>query len=114
MFQNVNITEKHVLQLVSEAVVNNGEHNEKLAGCKKDLKVNKIETDENHDNPFLTELRKIQCEHLNQLAAFCSEILEIKQALIHINASVLKQTFPCRTFQRCSNCTVMKSKSTHG
>ena len=47
MLQNVNISDEHLLQLVSEAVVNNSERNETLALHKKDLKVNKIETDEN-------------------------------------------------------------------
>ena len=93
MLQNVNISDKHLLQLVSEAVVNNREHNEKLAQHNKDLKVKKIETDENQYSPLL------QFEYLNQLAVFCSEILEIKQ------------TLPRRTFQRCPNCT--KSKYTH-
>ena len=81
VLQNVNISDEHLLQLVSEAVVNNSERDEKLAQHKKDLKVNKIETDEAQDNPLLTELRKIQFEHSNQLAAFRSEILEIKQTL---------------------------------
>ena len=47
VLQNVNISDEHLLQLVSEVVVNNSERNEKLAQHKKDLKVNKIETDEN-------------------------------------------------------------------
>ena len=47
VLQNVNISDEHLLQLVSEAVVNNSERNETLALHKKDLKVNKIETDEN-------------------------------------------------------------------
>ena len=42
MLQYVNISDKHLFQLVSEAVVNNSKHNEKLAQHKKDLKVNKI------------------------------------------------------------------------
>ena len=101
VLQNVNISDEYLFQLVSEAVVNNSERNEKIAQHKKDLKVNKIETDENQDNPLLTELRKIQFEQSNQLAAFRSEILEIKQ------------TLPRRTFQRCPNCTVTKSKCIH-
>ena len=47
VLQNVNISDEHLLQLVSEVVVNNRERNETLAQHKKDLKVNKIETDEN-------------------------------------------------------------------
>ena len=101
MLQNVNISDEHLLQLVSEAVVNNSERNAKLAQHKKDLKVNKIEADENQDNPLLAELRKNQFEQSNQLVAFRSGILEIKQTLPH------------RTFQRCPNSTVTKSKSTH-
>ena len=67
---------RHVLhQYVSEAVVNNSERNEKLAQSKKDLRINQIDTDQNQDCPLLTELRKIQSEHSNQLAAFRSEIL---------------------------------------
>ena len=66
MLQNVNISDEHLLQLVSEAVVNNSERNEKLVESEKDLKVNKIETDENQDNSLLTKLRKIQFEHLNK------------------------------------------------
>ena len=65
LLQNVNISDEHLLQLVSEAVVNNSERNEKLVQHKNDLKVSKIETDENQDNPLLTELRKIQFEHSN-------------------------------------------------
>ena len=110
MLQNVNISDEH-LQLVSEAVANNSECNEKLAQ-QKGLKINKTETDENQDNPLLTELRKIQFDHSNHLVAFRSEILEIKQAVSHGHASGSK-TLPRRTFQRCPNCTVTKSKCTH-
>ena len=39
--------DKDLLQLVSEAVVNNSKRNEKLAQHKMDLKINKIEIDEN-------------------------------------------------------------------
>ena len=85
MLQNVNISDEH-LQLVSEAVANNSECNEKLAQ-QKGLKVNKTETDENQDNPLLTELRKIQFDHSNHLVAFRFEILEIKQAVSHGHAS---------------------------
>ena len=85
--KNVNISDEHLLQLVSEAVVNKSENNEKLRQHRKDLKVNKTETDENHKNPLLTELRKIRFEYSNQLAAFCSEILEIKQTVSHGYAS---------------------------
>ena len=77
------------------------------------MKVNKIETDENQANPLLTELRKIQFEHSNQLATFCSEILEIKQAVSHGHASGSKQTLTPRIYQRCPNCTATKSKCTH-
>ena len=91
MLKNVNISDEHLL-LVSEAVVNNSERNEKLAQHEKDLNVNKIETDENRDNPLLTKLRKIQFEHSNQLAAFRSETLEIKQAVSLGHASGSKQT----------------------
>ena len=65
LLQNVNLSDEHLLQLVSEAVVNNSERNEKLVQHKNDLKVSKIESDENQDNPLLTELRKIQFEHSN-------------------------------------------------
>ena len=65
------------------------------------MKVNKIEADENQDNPLLAELRKIQFEQSNQPVAFRSGILEIKQTLPH------------RTFQGCPNSTVTKSKCTH-
>ena len=84
-----------------------------LHNIKKDLKVNRIQIDENQDNPLLTELRKIQFEHSNQLAAFCSEILEIKQAVSHGHASRSKQILLRNIFQRCPNCTVTKSKCTH-
>ena len=101
MLQNVNISDEHLFQLDSEAIVNNSERNEKLTQHEKDLKVSKTESDENQDNPLLMELRKIQFEHSNQLAAFRSEVLEIKQ------------TLPRRTFHRCPNCTVTKSKCIH-
>ena len=113
MLQNINISDEHHLQLVSEAVVNSSKHNEKLAQHKNNLKVNKTETDENQDNSFLIKLRKIQFAHLNQLGAFCSEILEIKQPTSHGHASGSKQTLTHRTFQSYLNCTVIKSKCTH-
>ena len=56
----VNISEEHLLQLVSEAVVNKSEHNEKLRQHRKDLKINKTETDKNQENTFLTKLRKMR------------------------------------------------------
>ena len=92
VLKNVDISDKHLLPLVSAAVVNKSEHNEKLVQRKKDLKVHKVETDENQDNPLLTKLRKIQFEHLNQLAAFRCETLEIKQAVSLGHASGSKQT----------------------
>ena len=78
VLQNVNISDEYLLRLISEAVINNSERNEKLAQHKRDLKKNKVETDENQDNHLLMELKNIQFEHSNQLAAFRSEILEIK------------------------------------
>ena len=113
VLQNVNISDEHLLQLLSEAIVNNSERNEKLPQHKKDLKVSKTESDENQRNPLLMELRKIQFEHSNQPAAFRSEILEIKQAVSHDNASGSNQTLRRRIFQRYPNCTVTKSKCTH-
>ena len=113
VLQNVSISDELLIQLVSEAVVNNSERTEKLAQHKKNLKVNKTEADENPENPLPAELRKIQFEHSNQLGAFRSEILEIKQAVSQGYASGSEQTFPGRIFQRCPNCTVTKSKSTH-
>ena len=65
MLQNVNISDEHLFQLDSEAIVNNSERNEKLTQHEKDLKVSKTESDENQDNPLLMELRKIQFEHSN-------------------------------------------------
>ena len=50
VLQNVSISDKYLLQLVSEAVVNNSGRNEKLAQHKKDSKVDKTEIDENQDN----------------------------------------------------------------
>ena len=94
VLQNINISDEHLLQYVSEAVVNNSERNEKLAQLKKDLRINQINTDQNQDNPLLTELRKIQSEHSNQLAAFRSEILQIKQAVSHGHDPVQNKLFP--------------------
>ena len=54
VLQNVNISDKHLLQLISETVVSNSKCNEKLVQHKKNLKVNKIETDKNQDHPLLT------------------------------------------------------------
>ena len=76
------------------------------------MRINQINTDQNQDNPLLTELRKIQSEHSNQLTAFRSEILQIKQGVSHGHASGSKQTLPRRAF-RCSNCTVTKGRCTH-
>ena len=112
VLQNINISDEHLLQYVSEAVVNNSERNEKLAQSKKDLRINQINTDQNQDNPLLTELRKIQSERSNQLAAFRSEILQIKQAVSHGHDSGTKQTLPRRAF-KCPNCTVTKARCTH-
>lgn len=112
VLQNVNISDEHLLKYVSEAVVNNCERNEKLAQSKKDLRINQINTDQEQDNPLLVEIRKIQSEHSNQMAAFRSEILQIKQAVSHGHASGSKQDLPRRAF-RCPNCTVTKARCTH-
>ena len=69
--QNVNISDEHLLQLISEAVINNSERNEKLAQHKRDLKVNKIETDENQDNHLLMELKNIQFKYSTFESAGC-------------------------------------------
>ena len=45
----VTISEEHLLQ-----------HNEKLRQHRKDLKINKTETDKNQENTFLTKLRKMR------------------------------------------------------
>ena len=50
---NVNISDEQLLQLISEAVVNNRERNEKLAQRKKDLKMNKKETTKTFAITFL-------------------------------------------------------------
>lgn len=112
VLQNVNISDEHLLQHVSEVVVNNSERNEKLAQSKKDMRINQINTDPPQDNPLLVEIRKIQSEHSDQMAAFRSEILQIKQAVSHGHASDSKQGLPRRAF-RCPNCTVTKSRCTH-
>ena len=112
VLQNTKISDEHLLQYVSEAVVNNSERNEKLAQSKKELRINQIDTEQNQDNPLLAEIRKIQSEHSNQLAAFRSEILQIKQAVSHGHDSGSKHTLPRRAF-RCPNCTVTKAKCTH-
>ena len=52
--ENNKISGRHLLQIVSEAVVNNSERHEKLLRVKKETKINKID---NVDNPLLNEIR---------------------------------------------------------
>ena len=76
--ENNKISGKHLLQIVSEAVVNDSERHEKLSKEKKEIKVNKID---NVDNPLLNEIRAIKLEQSTELVAFCVEILQIKKAV---------------------------------
>ena len=76
--ENNKISDEHLLQIVSEGVVNDSERHEKLSKEKKETKVNKID---NADNPLLNEIKAIKLEHSTELAAFRAEILQIKEAL---------------------------------
>ena len=70
------ISDEHLLQIVSEAVVNDSERHEKLSQEKKQKKVNEID---NLDNTPLNEIRAIKLKHSTKLAAFCAEIFQIKK-----------------------------------
>ena len=76
--ENNKISDEHLLQIVSESVVNDSERHEKLSKEKKETKVNKID---NADNPLLNEIKAIKLEHSTELAAFRAEILQIKETL---------------------------------
>ena len=97
------ISDENLLQIVSEAVVNDTERHEKLLKEKKELKVNKVET---VDNLLLDEIRAMKLEHSNELAAFRAEILQIKEA-------VNSNDFRRKRVRRCPNCTVTKSNCSH-
>ena len=73
--ENNKVSDEHLLQIVSEAVVNDSECHEKLSKEKRETKVNKID---NVDNPLLNEIRAMKLEHSTELAAFRAEILQIK------------------------------------
>ena len=76
--ENNKISDEHLLQIVSEGVVNDSERHEKLSKEKKETKVNEID---NADSPLLNEIKAIKLEHSTELAAFRAEILQIKEAL---------------------------------
>ena len=61
------ISDEHLLQVVSEAVVNDSEGHEKLSKEQKETKVNKID---NVDNPLLSEIRAMKLEHSTELLLF--------------------------------------------
>ena len=76
--ENNKISDEHLLQIVSEVVVNDSERHEKLSKEKKETKVNEID---NVDSPLLNEIKAIKLEHSTDLAAFRAEILQIKETL---------------------------------
>ena len=76
--ENNKISDEHLLQIVSEGVVNDSERHEKLSKKKKETKVNEID---NADSPLLNEIKAIKLEHSTELAAFRAEILQIKETL---------------------------------
>ena len=51
--ENNKISDEHLLQIVSEGVVNDSERHEKLSKEKKETKVNEID---NADSPLLNEI----------------------------------------------------------
>ena len=102
--ENNKISDEHLLQIVSEAVVNDSERHEKHSKEKKETKVNKID---NVDNPLLNEIRAIKLEQSTELSAFHAEILQIKEA---VNS---RNDFRRKRVRRCPNCTVTKSYCSH-
>ena len=98
------ISDEHLLQIVSEAVVNDSERHEKLSQEKKQKKVNEID---NLDNTPLNEIRAIKLKHSTKLAAFCAEIFQIKKG---VN---LRNNFCQKRIRRCPNCTVTKSNCSY-
>ena len=83
--ENNKISDEHLLQIVSEAVVNDSELCEKLLKEKKEKKVNKI------DN----EIRGIKLEQSTELASFHAEILQIKEAVNSTNDFRRKRVRRC-------------------
>ena len=102
--ENNKISDKHLLQIVSETVVNDSERHEKLSKEKRETKVNKID---NVGNPLLNEIRAMKLEHSTKVAAFRAEILQIKEA---VNS---RNDFHGKRVRRCPNCTVTKSNCSH-
>ena len=98
------ISDEHLLQIVSKAVVNDSERHEKLLKEKGETKVNKID---NVDNPLLNETRAMKLEHSTGLATFRAEILQMKEA---VNS---RNDFCRKRVRRCPNCTVTKSNCSH-
>ena len=102
--ENNKISGEHLLQIVSEAVVNDSERHERLSKERKETKVNKID---NVDNSLLDEIRAMKLEHSTELAAFRAEILQIKEAVSSRN------DFRRKCVRRCPNCTVTESNCSH-
>ena len=104
ILENNKISDEHLLQIVSEAVVNDSERHEKLSKEKRETKVNKIDK---VDNPLPNEVRAMKLEHSTELAAFRAEIRRIKEGVNSRNDF-------CRKYvRRCPNCTVTKSNCSH-
>lgn len=72
-----NISDEYVLQIVSDAIVNDSERHGNFLKEKKNTRINKIDT---QDISFLNEIKTVKLEHSNELAAFRAENLQIKEA----------------------------------
>ena len=102
--ENNKTSDEHLLQIVSEAAVNDSEHHEQLSKEKKKTKVNKID---NADNPLLNEIAAMKLEHSTELAAFHAEILQLKEAMN------LRNDFHQKRVRRCPNYTFAKFNCLH-
>ena len=102
--ENNETSDEYLLQIVSEAVVNDSERHEKLLKEKKETKVNKTG---NADNPLLNKIVALKLEHATKLAAFHAEILQLKEAMN------LRNDFHQKRVRRCPNYTFAKFNCLH-